>query len=397
MVKLYLKQNHVASFLQDDKSYLLEYKDFDIKNSITLSLPNTKKFYLYEHRFPPYFETFLPEGYLYEIFKNLLTKEFGYIDEYLIFSKLSPNILSRVEFKSEFEKLDFDFLNVENILQNDSEDTFKHLVDTFLNKNAISGVQPKSVAILLDKQRLHTKEYIVKTWGVEFSHLAENEYFCLKACQKAGIEIPNIQLSYNKKFLLVENFIFKNSKTLGFEEVLSLMDKNTNNKYSGSYEQVAKTIYRFCTNKKSALKELFKMVVMSYLLKNGDAHLKNFALLFDDDFTNIYLSPCYDVVNTTSYIFKDRPALTLHGKKMWYAKDGLVEFGIKSCLLSKKEAKDVYEICIEALKSSIEDIKIYIEDNSEFKKIGSRMIASFTQSLKDESIKELGDELTRAW
>ncbi|PTB83438.1 hypothetical protein C9926_02925, partial [Sulfurovum lithotrophicum] len=125
MVDIYLNDIPVASFIQDKRSYLIDYQNLEIQNSIALSLPNTKKFYTYDYRFPPFFETFLPEGYLYEIFKNLLTKEYGYIDDYLIFSKLAPNIQSRVSFKSDFSKLDFDFLDIENIVENGSNDTFK--------------------------------------------------------------------------------------------------------------------------------------------------------------------------------------------------------------------------------------------------------------------------------
>ncbi|MEA2099763.1 MAG: type II toxin-antitoxin system HipA family toxin [Campylobacterota bacterium] len=397
MIELYLKNKQIASFSQDKKSYLIDYKDFKIKNSISLSLPNTKRFYTYEYRFPPYFETFLPEGYLYEIFKQILTKEYGYIDDYLIFSKLAPNIKSRIEFRSDFSKLDFEFLEINNILSNDTNDTFTKLLDIFLNKNAISGVQPKTIALLKDKETLHIKEYIIKTWGDEYPSLAENEYFCLNACKKANITIPNIQLSQNKKFLVVENFIFKDKEVLGFEEILSLMDKNRDNKYDGSYEQVAKIISQFTTNKKESLSQYFKIVVMNYLLKNGDAHLKNFGLLFSQDFSNIYLSPTYDIVNTTSYIFRDKPALMLQGKKIWYAKDELLTFGIKNCFLTKKEADIFYNECLEALKSTITDIKKYIISNPKFSKIGNRMCESFSISLENKTIKELPVELTRSW
>ena len=397
MIEIYLKKKHIASFRQDKKSYLIDYKDFDIKNSLCLSLPNTKKFYTYEYRFPPYLETFLPEGYLYEIFKNLLTKEYGFIDEYLIFSKLSVNIQARVSFKSDFQTLDFDFLEIENILQNDSNDTFKRLLHTFLDKNSISGVQPKTVALLQDKETLHIKEYIVKTWGDEYPHLAENEYFCLLACKKAGLKIPNIQLSKNKKFLVVENFIFEGENILGFEEILSLMDKNRENKYDGSYEQIAKIIYQFTTNKKESLRGYYKTVVMNYLLKNGDAHLKNFGLLFKQDFSEIYLSPTYDVVNTTSYIFKDKPALMMQGKKVWFAEEELINFGVKNCLLTKKEALKEYEQCLMAIKDTVTEIQEYIKINPNFSIIAKRMIDSFNISLQNKTIKELPIELTRTW
>ncbi len=397
MIEIYVKDTLVATLTQDDHSYLLDYKNLDLKNSLSLSLPNTKKFYTYAYRFPPYFETFLPEGYLYEIFKNLLTKEYGYINDYLIFSKLAPNIQSRLHFKSDFSALDFDFLDIDNILENDSNDTFKKLLDTFLNKNAISGVQPKTVALLKEKETLHVKEYIIKTWGEEYPNLAENEYFCLKACQKAGIKIPKIRLSKNRRFLIVENFIFEGNETLGFEEVLSLLDKNRDNKYDGSYEQVAKVIYQFCTYKKEALESYYKIVIMNYLLKNGDAHLKNFGLLFSDDFQKIILSPAYDIVSTTPYIFQDKPALLLAGRKVWFDKKTLLTFGVKNCLLSQKEAEHCYVQCEEALLGTIDDIEIYMKTNPDFKMIGKRMVDSFKVSLENKILKELPLELTGTW
>jgi len=41
---------------------------------------------------------FLPEGYYFEVFKNILSKEFGYVDDYLLFRFLAPNITSRLNF-----------------------------------------------------------------------------------------------------------------------------------------------------------------------------------------------------------------------------------------------------------------------------------------------------------
>ncbi len=397
MVTIYHHDIPIATFEQDDQNYLIDYQNLSLEHSITLSLPNTQKFYTYSHRFPPYFESFLPEGYLYEIFKNLLTKEYGYIDDYLIFARLAPNIKSRLRFQSDFAGLDFDFLDIDTISQNDTRDTFQKLLYTFLEKNAISGVQPKTIALLKDKETLRVNEYIVKTWGDEYPRLAENEYFCLKACEKAGIKIPDIRLSQNKQFLIVKNFIFDGETTYGFEEILSLQDKNRTAKYNGSYEQVAKTIARFSTEKKASLSAYYKMVVMNYLLKNGDAHLKNFGLLFADDFHSIRLSPVYDVVNTTAYIFRDKPALTLQGEKIWFGREELVTFGITHCLLTRKEAEASYLACSDALQETIDDIKAYVAKEPDFQTIGQRMIEAFRLSLRHTTIKELPHEHTRHW
>ncbi|MDQ7042467.1 MAG: type II toxin-antitoxin system HipA family toxin [Sulfurimonas sp.] len=397
MINIFLDKEKIADLKQGTQSFLLDYKNFDIEKSISLSLPNSKKFYAWEHRFPPYFESFLPEGYLYEIFKNILTKKYGYVDEYLIFSLLSPNLLGRISFQTEFQSLDFEPFDIEEILNNDTPDTFSTLLNTFLDKNAISGVQPKTVAIVKDKESLHTKEYIIKTWGEEFPYLAENEYFCLGAVKKAGVKTVKTQLSKNNKFLLVENFIFNRDEVFGFEEILSLMDKNKIHKYQGSYEQVSKIILQFCTDKSEALEQFYKTLVMSYLLKNGDAHLKNFGLLFSKDFSTIEFSPAYDIVTTTAYIFKDKPALTLDGQKVWPSKKTLLNFAKTYCLLSKQEALRAYDECIDALEKSMVELKNYIALNPHFEKVGTRMYESWSLSLSGETLKEISDDTIRNW
>lgn len=398
MIEIYHNDLNIASFIKDDKDFVIDYKDFELKNSISLSLPNTKKIYLYHYRFAPFLETFLPEGYLYEVFKNLLSKQYGRVDDYLIFSLLCNNIDSRLAFKSDLDSyVKFSEFDIDEILTNDTDDTFNKLLQTFLNKNAISGVQPKTVAVLQDKEKLETKEYIIKTWGSEFEDLAFNEYFCLKTVQKAGVVIPNIQLSKNNRFLIVEKFTLKNDGSYyGFEEILSLMNKNKDSKYDGSYEQVAKIIYQFSSNKKESMVQFYKTVVMNYLLKNGDAHLKNFGLLYEDDFSNIFYAPAYDIVNTVVYIHKDKPALMLNGKKVWWGMEELIKFGQKSCMLSKKEAAGYYEECLEALKWGINELENHQSKNSNFK-IGKMMLDSWRLSLNNKTIKEIDNDTIRAW
>ncbi len=398
MIEILHHDLKVALFVQDGKNYTIDYQTSDIKESLALSLPNTQKYYHYTHRFPPFLESFLPEGYLYEIFKNLLSKEYGRVDDYLMFSILCDNIKSRLEFKSNLkDSLRFPDFDIDDILKNDTKDTFNHLLHTFLNKNAISGVQPKTIALLKEKEKFESKEYIIKTWGDEYQDLALNEYFCLRAVAKAGVKTANVKLSKNNKFLVVEKFTLKDGGGFyGFEEILSLMDKNRENKYDGSYEQVAKVIYSFTTNKKESMVAFYKTVVMNYLLKNGDAHLKNFGLLFDDDFENIWYSPVYDVVNTVVYVHRDKPALMLDGKKIWHSRDTLIKFGQKSCLLSLNEAKNYYDECIEALKWAIDELENYLEIHPDFK-IGKMMRDSWMLSLLDKPTKVIDDDTIRAW
>lgn len=366
---------------------------------ISLIMPYKSSTYIWKYNLHPIFDMNMPEGYLFELFKRYLTKEYGYIDDFLIFSHICSNIQSRLSFKSGIERKKFEFFDIDEILQNDTMDTFTKIVTTFLDKNAISGVQPKSLVVLKDKESLSTKEYIIKTWGKDYPQLALNEYFCLTAVKNTGVKIPNIKLSSNNKFLLVERFNYqkKDNSFLGFEEILTLLGKNKDEKYGGSYEQVAKVIYSVSTQKSEDMKNLYKVIVMNYLLKNGDAHLKNFGVLYNDDFSKIYFAPAYDIVNTIVYFHKDRPALTMFGKKVWFSKKELIKFGVQHCYLSQNEALRFYEICINALLQSIEDLKKYIKTNKGFADIGNKILDIWQLSLDEKNYKEFPDEIIRNW
>lgn len=380
-------------FFEKDKNqygfnYLTNYKP------ISLIMPYKSSSYIWKYKLHPIFDMNMPEGYLFELFKNYLTKEYGYIDDFLVFSHICSNIQSRLTYKSEFEKKEFFSFDLDEVLQNDTQETFYKIVTTFLDKNAISGIQPKSLAILEDKESLISKEYIIKTWADEYPQLALNEYFCLKAIEKSGVKIPNIKVSKNSKFLLVERFNYdkQTDSFLGFEEILCLLGKNKDEKYSGSYEQISKVIYSVSTQKLEDMKSFYKLIIMNYLLKNGDAHLKNFGILYNSDFSQIYFAPAYDVVNTVVYFHKDRPALSMFGKKVWFGKKELVKFGIQSCYLNQNEANEIYELCIKALKSSIFELEEYLKSDKNFQVIGTMMLNIWKLSLDEKTYKEIPNE-----
>jgi serine/threonine-protein kinase HipA len=87
----------------------------------------------------------------------------------------------------------------------------------------------------------------------------------------------------------------------------------------------------------------------------------------------------------------------MQGKKVWFDKEALVEFGMKHCLLTDKEADGFYVECENALKETIVEIERYIVKNPHFTTIGRRMVESFKISLKNQTIKELPLELIRTW
>lgn len=68
----------------------------------------------------------------------------------------------------------------------------------------------------------------------------------------------------------------------------------------------------------------------------------------------------------------------------------------KSCLLSQSEAKEYYKECYDTLVWAIDELQSYLKVHPNFK-IGKMMCESWKLSLKEESIKELDDDIIRTW
>ena len=115
-------------------------------------MPYKASSYIWKNKLHPIFDMYMPEGYLFEVFKNFLSKKYGYLDDFLIFSYLCSNIQSRIQFKSEISLKNTEILDIKYVLENDTKDMFSKLVKTFIERNSISGVQPKTLALLEDKE-----------------------------------------------------------------------------------------------------------------------------------------------------------------------------------------------------------------------------------------------------
>ena len=68
-------------------------------------------------------------------------------------------------------------------------------------------------------------------------------------------------------------------------------------KYQGSYEDMANIIKRYIPAWPVAWERFFRLVVFNYIFANGDAHLKNFSVLYLED-GDLQLAPAYDLINT---------------------------------------------------------------------------------------------------
>jgi serine/threonine-protein kinase HipA len=143
--------------------------------------------------------------------------------------------------------------------------------------------------------------------------------------------------------LLVKRFdILPDGNTLGFEEAAALMGETSATKYQRDYGSMLDSLSEFVPlEAEDALRrDLTKALVLNYLLGNGDAHLKNFGLIYADD-RDVSLAPFYDCVSTMVYIPEDIPALALSldwYSKAWWPRIKLEEFAQTYGRLSHAEA-----------------------------------------------------------
>ena len=95
-----------------------------------------------------------------------------------------------------------------------------------------------------------------------------------------------------------------------------LTERLAEDKYRGSYEQIAKAIQKYSANPGLDVVNFFETLLFSFLTGNADMHLKNFSLIRQPGL-GMVLSAAYDLVATALVNPADDEdlGLTLNGKK----------------------------------------------------------------------------------
>ena len=256
---------------------------------------------------------------------------------------------------------------------------FRDLVNTYLSTGiGISGVQPK--IMIPSKASLPIPDLIVKAAGAEFPGLAANEYLCLSVARIAEINVPSFELSDDGQLLVIDRFdVTEQGQRLGFEDMAALMDLRVNDrldnrKYFGNYQYLAELIGQFSSQAAQDRLAFFEQFSLSIMVRNGDAHLKNFGMLYQGkNDSSVRLSPLYDVVTTTIYKF-ERPggfedidrtmALKLkkgrQGSRSYPTRKELLEFGRSVCgvVAPEKTLQSISDAMSQVLQEAKQDSRI---------------------------------------
>ena len=350
----------------------------------------------------PIFEMNLPEGFLRERLRLAFAKATGTFDEFDLLSVVGRSQIGRIRYTGDLEQLqeEVPFQSVDEILaRKRGGDLFRYLLEKFASSSGISGVQPK--ILVRDERTFASMEHtgnrlsqsfkgathIVKLWEPnEYPQMAANEYFCLTAARKCGLDVPPFLLAEDGMALVIDRFDLRMDGTYrGFEDFCVLNARRTDEKYRGSYEtSVMKRFAQFAnsTQVHEDLEKLFTLIALNCALRNGDAHLKNFAVVYNDVQGEARLAPVYDIVTTSVYLAQDRLALTLNGSTQWPTAKELRKLGETRAGGTPAKVRQMLARIDNAIEETSAEVRFYIKHHPEFAELGGRMLQEWESGSK---------------
>lgn len=355
----------------------------------------------------PIFDMNLPEGALREYLRLAFAKATGTFDDFDLLTIVGRSQIGRLRYTGKAEQLKeaVPFQSVDEILERHRDnDLFRYLLQKFATYSGISGVQPKillrdetSIAALKKTRTRLSQSYrgathIVKFWDAnEYPQLAANENFCLRVAQRCGLEVPPYRLSEDGLALVVERFDLRSDGSYrGFEDFCVLNAKRTDEKYSGSYEtSVMKRFQQFAESPQllEDQEKLFGLIVINCAVRNGDAHLKNFGVVYDNVLGVARLAPVYDIVTTAVYLPSDSMALTLNGSRKWPSYQNLRKLGEARIAATPQKVTQILERVADSISQTATEIRTYIQEHPEFAEIGGRMMQEWEKG-RDLSLRQ---------
>lgn len=216
---------------------------------------------------------------------------------------------------------------------------------------SLAGAQEKTAVCVIDGEIALPNDnvpttHIIKTALPKYRQSIENEYICMKAAKKIGLDVAKVEIRKvdNLEFLLVERFdrfldeycdgsqSFNNCEAcnectnhqkkycLRMERVLQedfaqSLGVQARDKYKVTFKDCLKILNQTSTPANAKLK-FVKQVIFNYLIGNTDAHAKNFSIYLDVN-NFISLTPAYDLLCSSVYDCDQRIAMKI-GKAKFY-------------------------------------------------------------------------------
>jgi len=262
------------------------------------------------------------------------------------------------------------------------------------SRSTVTGVQAKlSLDIQSGENKSEPKRFtIVGLWGgyilkpptPHYPHMPEVEDLTMHLAELAKIAtVPHslIRMQSGSLAYITRRVDRTKNGKLHMEDMCQLTERLTEQKYHGSYEQIAKAIVQYSVHPLFDVINFYEQVLFSFLTGNADMHLKNFSL-YDRPSIGYTLAPAYDLLATAlvNPADKEELALTLNGKKRHIGrKDFTAAF--TTAQLDEKQQKNIFAKFAKAMPEWVRFIDISFLDGR-MKKAYKQLVTDRFQRLQ---------------
>lgn len=192
------------------------------------------------------------------------------------------------------------------------------------SRASLSGIQPKLFVIQAGKgfRAAGAREistHLAKLPSGQLPNILEIEWLSTEAWRALLPDEPIVEMEISSlgqiaaEALIIRRFDRTPTglRKLHFEEFNQLLGHRSEDKYNGSYEEMAAFIRQTpgCIPAEAA--RLFRRVLACLLIGNTDAHLKNFAMMHTLE--GLRLAPAYDLLASSLYPDYQTVALSIGG------------------------------------------------------------------------------------
>ncbi|MGJ0300999.1 type II toxin-antitoxin system HipA family toxin [Aliarcobacter cryaerophilus] len=137
-------------------------------------------------------------------------------------------------------------------------------------------------------------------------YLLINEHLFMSLARDFGFSVPyNAIIKHGSDYhYIIKRFDRYGELKIDHHELLTLMNKNSDQKYKVTMNDVMETAKEYIS--KEQLVEFFRFILFSVVIGHGDLHAKNLSLIYTSnkfDEKSMQLSPFYDI--STTKIYKD--------------------------------------------------------------------------------------------
>lgn len=280
------------------------------------------------NRVPAWFSNLLPEGAL----RELVARHAGVpvSREFFLLEQLGEDLPGAVRLLADEEQSAqaVDAFHEENPIAASRGEMAWHF--------SLAGVQLKFSALRSGRGLTipvagRGGDWIVKLPDSRFEQVPANEHATMRWAKFSGIDVPDIELLSMDDIEGLPDEVQQLRERTAYairrfdrpgtgsrthiEDFAQLLGIFPEGKYDkANYETLAKLTLSLTGD--AGLREFIHRLVFILASGNGDAHLKNWSLLYPDSMS-AQLAPAYDLVSTIQYMPQDQLALNLGKSKSW--------------------------------------------------------------------------------